>query len=72
MLTGLRDWFGEETPRCWVKLAEVFEGSVYFTVLDVDRLAYMNPWSQDPVSTPAVRLSVGLLIQEAMRARAAA
>lgn len=58
MLSALKDWFGDDTPRCWTRLADLFEGSEYFAVTEVD------------ASTHAVRLRVGMLIAEAAAVRA--
>ena len=66
MLTALRGWFGEDTARCWDKLADLFDDNPYFSVLNHpgDYLGYCSA-----TPTPTVRLHVGMLIQEAAAAR---
>jgi hypothetical protein len=62
MLDALRQWFGEDTPRCWSKLADMFEDSAYFSVFEV-----VSEIRDTPI--PAVRLHVGKLLNEAYAAR---
>lgn len=72
MLTALRDWFGDDTPRCWTKLADMFDSCPYFTVLNhPDDYSHLRQFGDD-VPTPLVRLNVDRLITEAAAARSAA
>jgi hypothetical protein len=71
MLTALRDWFGNDTPRCWTKLADMFDDH-YFTVLNhPDDDSHLGRFG-GVVPTPLVRLNIGMLIAEAAAARPAA
>lgn len=72
MLSALRGWFGDDTPRCWTKLADMFDDCPYFSVLNHPEDCTVNMGYAYGTATPSVRLHVGMLTQEAAAARGTA